>query len=85
MLQPTVSRYVRSVRYNDMPTLLKDFRVTLEKESGESVTDLTLCAGLLIHDLAVFLGLSDKDMQKILGTSAQVINDMINTPIKIKH
>ena len=87
MLQPTVSRYVRGIEYKSLTVLLSDFRKTLERESGGSISRLDTTAAEILSDLCVFLGLSDENRRKVLGHDGarfidSTLDALITLPIK---
>jgi hypothetical protein len=88
MLQPTISRFVKSVEYKSLTVLLSDFRKTLERENGRSIDQLQTSGAEMLSDLCIFLGLSDENRRKVLGKDgARFIDSILDTPIRlpIKH
>ncbi len=70
-LQSDYPRYIKSVEYASMTSLLTDFRRSLEHTSGGPIHELdTINAAMILSDLCVFLGLSDQNRRKILGAKA---------------
>jgi hypothetical protein len=88
-LQPSYPRYIKSVEYASMTSLLTDFRRQLEHGSGGYIHQLDNAnAAMIISDLCIFLGLSDQNRRKILGAKAAAFIDsmMVETVgTMIKH
>lgn len=88
MFTPVLGRYIRSVEYASMTSLLQDFRRQLEHECGGPVHELNeINAAELISDLCVFLGLSDQNRRKVLGARAtthldQMLTERVEATIK---
>ena len=84
MLQPTISRYVRGIEYKSLTVLLSDFRKTLERESGGSISRLDTNTAEILSDLCIFLGLSDENRRKVLGhDGARFLDSTLDAPINL--
>ena len=84
MLEPTVPRFVKGIEYKSMTVLLSDFRKTLERESGGSISRLDTTAAEILTDLCVFLGLSDENRRKVLGQDGtRFIESTLDAPITL--
>ncbi len=89
MFTPPLGRYIKSVEYASMTSLLQDFRRQLEHEYGGPIHEMNAVnAAELINDLCRFLGLSDQNRRKVLGVSgARHVDVSERLPIvpQIKH
>ena len=89
MFTPPLGRYIKSVEYASMTSLLQDFRRQLEHEYGGPIHELNAVnAAELLSDLCLFLGLSDQNRRKVLGVSgARHVDVSERLPIvtQIKH
>jgi len=80
MFTPPMGRYIKSVEYASMTSLLQDFRRQLEHEYGGPIHEFNAAnAAELISDLCVFLGLSDQNRRKVLGANAAIYLDQLLT------
>jgi hypothetical protein len=70
-VKPAYPRYIKSIEYASMTSLLQDFRRTLEHESGGHIHQLdNVNAAMILSDLCMFLGLRNENRRKILGAQA---------------
>jgi hypothetical protein len=74
---PDYPRYIKSVEYASMTSLLQDFRRQLEHASGGPINDLNANAAEIISDLCRFLGLSEQNRRKVLGTNGAQHTDLL--------
>jgi hypothetical protein len=88
-VQPTYPRYIKSIEYASMTSLLQDFRRALEHESGGYIHQLdNINAAMILSDLCVFLGLSNESRRKILGVQAASFIDSVmskSDKLPVKH
>ncbi len=80
MFTPELGRYIKSVEYASLTSLLQDFRRQLEHEYGGPIHEIGgVDAAELISDLCLFVGLSDQNRRKVLGTFAATALDARGT------
>ena len=64
---------------------LRQFRVALEQQSGESVIEMEVPIALLLSDLCVFAGLSEEQHAAVLGDEGVAfVNDVLATRLRLK-
>jgi hypothetical protein len=66
-IMPDYPRYIKSIEYASLTSLLQDFRRKLEHESGGPLDELNVNAAEVLFDLCNFLGLSEQSRRKVLG------------------
>ena len=64
---------------------LRQFRLGLEGQSGESVSAMEAPIALLLSDLCVFTGLNEEQHRRVLGDEGVAfVNDVLATRMRLK-
>jgi hypothetical protein len=59
------------------------FRLAIEGQAGQSVTEMDVPIPLLLSDLCVFVGLSEEQHSRVLGEEGVAyVNDVLETRVR---